>query len=64
MSDHNGKRVLVSGSAGSIGGYVCEELLNRGYEVVGVDTYSKYGKVEKSYDNHPRYTFYEEDAET
>lgn len=62
MSDHNGKRVLVSGSAGFIGGYVCEELLNRGYEVVGVDNYSKYGKVEKSYDNHPRYTFYEEDA--
>ena len=30
-------RVLVTGSAGFIGGYVVEELLGRGYEVVGVD---------------------------
>ena len=30
-------RVLVTGSAGFIGGYVVEELLERGYEVVGVD---------------------------
>jgi nucleoside-diphosphate-sugar epimerase len=55
-------KVLVSGSAGFIGGYVVEELLSRGYAVVGIDNYSKYGKVEKSYDNHPRYTFYEDDA--
>ena len=47
-------RVLVSGSAGFIGGYVVEELLRRGYEVVGVDNYSKYGPVEKSYDDDPR----------
>jgi len=29
---------------------------------VGIDNYSKYGKVEKSYDNHPDYDFYEDDA--
>jgi UDP-glucose 4-epimerase len=54
--------VVVSGSAGFIGGYVCEELLRRGHDVVGIDNYSKYGTVEKSYDDHPRYTFIEGDA--
>jgi UDP-glucose 4-epimerase len=54
--------VLVSGSAGFIGGYVVEELLRRGYKVIGIDNYSKYGKVEKSYDDHPDYDFHEEDA--
>jgi len=49
------RRVLVSGSAGFIGGYLVAELLNRGYEVTGVDDYSKYGKVRRSYDDHPRY---------
>jgi UDP-glucose 4-epimerase len=55
-------KVLVSGSAGFIGGYVVEELLDRGYSVVGIDNYSKYGPVEKSYDNHPDYHFVEDDA--
>jgi UDP-glucose 4-epimerase len=61
MADEK-QKVLVSGSAGFIGGYVVEELLLRGYDVVGVDNYSKYGKVEKSYDDHPNYHFYEDDA--
>ena len=55
-------RVLVSGSAGFIGGYVVEELLSRGHTVVGVDNLSKYGKVARSYDDHPAYTFVEGDA--
>lgn len=54
--------VLVSGSAGFIGGYVVEELLRRGHEVVGIDNLSKYGKVTKSYDDHPNYRFVEGDA--
>src|SRR6478735_5590225 len=58
----NAMKVLVSGSAGFIGGYVVEELLNRGFEVVGIDNYSKYGKVVKSYDDHPNYEFHEGDA--
>src|SRR6185437_446341 len=49
------RRVLVSGSAGFIGGYLVAELLSRGYAVTGVDDYSKYGKVRRSYDDHPRY---------
>jgi nucleoside-diphosphate-sugar epimerase len=56
-------KVLVSGSAGFIGGYLVEELLARGYGVVGVDNFSKYGKVSKSYDDHPRYALVEADAQ-
>jgi UDP-glucose 4-epimerase len=56
------QKVLVSGSAGFIGGYVVEELLRRGYAVAGIDNYSKYGKVVKSYDDHPDYHFVEGDA--
>jgi nucleoside-diphosphate-sugar epimerase len=48
-------KVVVTGSAGFIGGYIVEELLEKGYEVVGVDNYSKYGPVTKSYDNNPNY---------
>ncbi len=55
-------KVCVSGSAGFIGGYVVEELLNRGHEVVGIDNYSKYGKVVKSYDDNPNYDFTEGDV--
>ena len=56
------EKVLVSGSAGFIGGYVVGELLDRGYEVVGLDNLSKYGKVAKSYDGHPHYRLVEGDA--
>jgi UDP-glucose 4-epimerase len=55
-------KVLVSGSSGFIGGYVVEELLSRGHIVVGVDNFSKYGRVSKSYDDHPNYTLVEGDA--
>ena len=48
-------KIFVTGSAGFINGYVVEELLNAGHEVVGIDNYSKYGPIEKSYDKHPRY---------
>jgi nucleoside-diphosphate-sugar epimerase len=48
-------KVVVTGSAGFIGGYIVEELLRRGHQVVGVDNYSKYGRVAKSYDDDPNY---------
>src|SRR3954451_24514786 len=55
-------KVLVTGAAGFICGYLIEELLNAGHEVVGLDNFSKYGRVTKSYDEHPRYRFVEGDA--
>jgi UDP-glucose 4-epimerase len=55
-------RIVVTGSAGFIGGYVVQELLTRGHEVVGIDNHSKYGPVTRSYDSHPRYRFVEGDA--
>ena len=48
-------KILVTGSAGFICGYLVEGLLKAGHEVVGVDNFSKYGPVKKSYDGHPRY---------
>ncbi|HWS35957.1 MAG TPA: NAD(P)-dependent oxidoreductase [Actinoplanes sp.] len=55
-------KVLVTGSAGFIGGYLVEELLGRGHEVVGLDDFSKYGPVSHSYDDHPNYRFVQGDA--
>jgi len=54
--------VLVTGSAGFIGGYVVEDLLARGHRVIGLDNYSKYGRVTRSYDGHPDYRLVEGDA--
>ena len=51
--------ILITGSAGFICGYLVEELLAHGHTVYGIDNYSKYGKVEKSYDHHPDYHFVE-----
>ena len=55
-------RVLVSGAAGFIGGYVVEELLRRGHTVVGLDNFSKYGRVAKSFDGNCNYQLVEGDA--
>ena len=45
-----------------MGGYLVHELLDNGYEVTGLDNYSKYGRVQKSYDHHPNYQLVEGDA--
>lgn len=55
-------KVLVTGAAGFICGYLVQELLNAGHEVTGVDNFSKYGRVVKSYDDHVRYRLVEGDA--
>ena len=55
-------KVLITGSSGFIGGYVVEELLKKGYDVVGIDNHSKYGRIAKSYDSHPRYRLVEGDV--
>ena len=50
-------KILVTGSAGFIAGYLVGELLNHGHKVVGIDNLSKYGEAEKSYDSHQGYHF-------
>jgi UDP-glucose 4-epimerase len=55
-------KILVTGSAGFIAGYLVEELLTAGHEVVGLDNYSKYGPLEHSYDSDPRYRLVRGDA--
>lgn len=55
-------KILVTGAAGFIAGYLIEELLNHNNEVVGLDNFSKYGKLKKSYDEHTHYRFVEGDA--
>lgn len=55
-------KVLVTGSAGFIAGYLVQQLLDGGHEVIGVDNFSKYGPVERSYQNHPGYRFLQADA--
>jgi UDP-glucose 4-epimerase len=55
-------RLLVTGAAGFISGYLIPDLLARGHEVIGLDNFSKYGRLQKSYDAHPGYRLVEGDA--
>src|SRR5213594_1805635 len=55
-------KVLVTGAAGFICGYLVAELLSAGHVVVGVDNYSKYGRVRRTFDDDPRYRLVEGDA--
>ena len=50
-------KILVTGSAGFIAGYLVQQLLEAGHDVVGLDNFSKYGAVERSYQDHPGYRF-------
>lgn len=56
------KKVLLTGSQGFIGSYICNELLSKGYKVIGVDNYQKYGKISRPHDNHPNFKLYIEDV--
>jgi UDP-glucose 4-epimerase len=53
------KNVLITGVAGMIGSHLVEELLAKGYNVIGIDDLS-YGKLEniKSIVDHPAFRFY------
>ncbi|HSP09266.1 MAG TPA: NAD-dependent epimerase/dehydratase family protein, partial [Candidatus Dormibacteraeota bacterium] len=55
-------KILVTGAAGFICGYLVAELLHAGHEVVGVDNYSKYGPVKRSFDGNLRYRLVQGDA--
>jgi nucleoside-diphosphate-sugar epimerase len=55
-------KALVTGAAGFIAGYLVDELLAHGHEVVGLDNLSKYGRIQKSYEGNPRFRLVEGDA--
>jgi len=55
-------KILVTGAAGFIAGYLISELLDAGHDVVGLDNLSKYGDITKSYQGDPRYRFVQGDA--
>ena len=55
-------KAMLTGAAGFIGGYVAQELLERGHEVVGLDNFSKYGSVVRTFDDNPAYSLVEGDA--
>ena len=55
-------KTLVTGAAGFIAGYLIEELLGAGHEVVGLDNYSKYGPVERGFEKHANYQGFTGDA--
>jgi nucleoside-diphosphate-sugar epimerase len=55
-------RILVTGSAGFIGGYLVEELLQAGHQIVGLDNFSKYGPLRQASQEHGKYRFVQGDA--
>lgn len=56
------KTVLVTGSQGFIGSYLCDELLQNNYNVIGIDNFSKYGKISRSHDKNLNFRLIEEDC--
>jgi nucleoside-diphosphate-sugar epimerase len=55
-------KILVTGSAGFIGGYLVEELLQAGHEVIGLDNFSKYGPLQQASRHDAAYRFVTGDA--
>ncbi len=60
-------KILVTGCAGFIGSHVCELLLSKGFEVIGVDNFDPfYSKELKEknlslFSSHPKFKFYKLD---
>lgn len=55
-------KILLTGSQGFIGTYICNELLSNGHKVVGIDNFSKYGKLKRPQDKNKDFKLYEMDV--
>lgn len=55
-------KILITGSQGFIGSYLCNELLAKGHSVCGIDNYSKYGPVVRPHDSHKNFELFVEDV--
>jgi nucleoside-diphosphate-sugar epimerase len=60
--ENGGKKILITGSHGFIMGYTIPKLLEQGHEVFGVDNFWKYGKIGRSFEQHPKFHFCAGDA--
>lgn len=56
------KKILITGSQGFIGSYLCLELLKSGYKVIGVDNFSKYGPISRPHDKHENFKLFNTDV--
>ena len=56
------KKILITGSQGFIGSYLCAEFLSKGYKVIGIDNFSKYGPLTRPHDSHPNFELIEMDV--
>jgi len=56
-------RILVTGAAGFLGSHLCDALLDRGHEIIGMDSHVS-GRPENLEDAfyHDQFTFYEHDV--
>ena len=55
-------KILVTGASGTISNYLIKELLQHNHHVVGIDNFSKYGKIKRNYDQHPNYKLIDDDV--
>ena len=60
MKKRKGKLALVTGAAGFIGSHMCDELLKRKWQVVGIDNFKTGFK--KNLPKHPNFRFYDMDV--
>ena len=56
------RRVLVTGSSGFVGHHLVEDLLNRGYQVIGIDSLTRKGDSQRLiFNDHPNYINFKHD---